>query len=170
MPFHSFSPGCYARYWSTEDIQQSLSMSVNVFVERFSLSTNGLVWQLMVVQTREHQLDQSSQSSQRSQLNHLLTLSRLPLQWPLVSLTTMHLKREPHAPWDHTHKASHSISYLLKPSKPIALTESSSWGDYQNRGQSPDPTHLRSHHRCISSTGPYHCLIISLLFCLYMLY
>ena len=34
----------------------------------------------MVVQTREHQLDQSSQ------LNHLLTLSRLPLQWPLVSL------------------------------------------------------------------------------------
>ena len=49
MPFHSFSPGCYARYWSTGDTS-SLSMSVNVFVERFSPSTNGLVWQLMVVQ------------------------------------------------------------------------------------------------------------------------
>ena len=78
MPFHSFSPGCYARYWSTEDTQQSLSMSVNIFVERFSLLKNGLVWQLMVVQIKEHQLDQSSQSSQRSQLNHLLTVSRQP--------------------------------------------------------------------------------------------
>ncbi|RVW18344.1 hypothetical protein CK203_115275 [Vitis vinifera] len=33
--------------------------------------------------------------------------------------------REPRAPWDHTHEASHSISDLLKPSKPIAPTESS---------------------------------------------
>ena len=36
----------------------------------------------MVVQTREHQLEQSSQ---RSQSSHLLTLIHLPLQWPLVS-------------------------------------------------------------------------------------
>ncbi|RVW43555.1 hypothetical protein CK203_102960 [Vitis vinifera] len=31
--------------------------------------------------------------------------------------------REPRAPWDHTHEASHSISDLLKPSKPIAPVE-----------------------------------------------
>ena len=40
------------------------------------------------------------------------------------------MRREPRAPWDHTHKASHSIYDLLKPSKPIAPTKSSSWGDY----------------------------------------
>ena len=80
------------------------------------------------------------------------------------------LPTEPRAPWDHTHEASYSISDLLKPSKPIAPAESSSWGDYaiqgeyQNRGQSPDPTHSEGHHRCISSIGPYHYLIISLLF------
>ncbi|RVW22753.1 hypothetical protein CK203_099384 [Vitis vinifera] len=50
------------------------------------------------------------------------------------------------------HQASHSISYLLKPSKPIAPTESSSrgdyatQGDYQSRGQCPDPTHSEGHH------------------------
>nr|CAN69438.1 hypothetical protein VITISV_028732 [Vitis vinifera] len=32
--------------------------------------------------------------------------------------------REPRAPWDHTHEASHSIFDLLKPSKPIGPTES----------------------------------------------
>ncbi|KAL6348193.1 hypothetical protein AAG906_003059 [Vitis piasezkii] len=31
--------------------------------------------------------------------------------------------REPHTPWDHTHEASHSISDLLKPSKPIENTK-----------------------------------------------
>ena len=47
------------------------------------------------------------------------------------SLTTMHLRREPHTPWDHTHEASHPIFDLLKPSNPIAPSESSSWGDYE---------------------------------------
>ena len=75
IPFHSSFPDYYVRYWSIWDTQQSLSMSVDTFVERYSLSKNGPVWQLMVVQTREHQLDQSSQ---RSQLNHLLTVSRQP--------------------------------------------------------------------------------------------
>ena len=66
-----------------------------------------------------------------------------------------------------THQASHSISYLLKPSKLIAPTESSNrgdyatQGDYQSRGQCPDPTHSEGHH---ISTGPYHYLIISLFF------
>ena len=32
--------------------------------------------------------------------------------------------KEPRAPWDHTHEASHSIFDLLKPSKPIGPTES----------------------------------------------
>ncbi|RVW52137.1 hypothetical protein CK203_077787 [Vitis vinifera] len=41
MPFHSSFPDYYAIYWSTCDTQQSLSMSVDIFVERFSLSTNG---------------------------------------------------------------------------------------------------------------------------------
>ena len=27
MPFHSFSPGCYARYWSTEDIHHHLGIT-----------------------------------------------------------------------------------------------------------------------------------------------
>ncbi|KAL6331991.1 hypothetical protein AAG906_020345 [Vitis piasezkii] len=31
--------------------------------------------------------------------------------------------REPRTPWDHTHEASHSISDLLKPSKPIENTK-----------------------------------------------
>ena len=70
MPFHFFSPCYYARYWSTWDTQQSLSMSVDAFVERYSLSTNEPVWQLMMVQTRECQLDQSIQSSKRSQLTY----------------------------------------------------------------------------------------------------
>ena len=36
----------------------------------------------------------------------------------------MHLKRrDPRAPWDHTHQASHSISNLLKPLEPIAPAE-----------------------------------------------
>ncbi|KAL6339418.1 hypothetical protein AAG906_032951 [Vitis piasezkii] len=38
-----------------------------------------------------------------------------------------------------------------------------------NKGQSPDPTHSRGHHRCISSTGPYHYLIISLLLSLHII-
>ena len=46
------------------------------------------------------------------------------------SLTTMHLRREPHAPWDDTHEASHSIFDLLKLSEPMAPAESSSWEDY----------------------------------------
>ena len=41
---------------------------------------------------------------------------------------------KPHAPWDHTHEASHSISDLPKPSQPIAPAESSSWGDYGIQG------------------------------------
>ena len=59
---------------------------------------------------------------------------------------------------------------LLKPSKPIAPTESPNRGDYaiqgeyQNRGQSPDPTNSKGHHKCISSTGPFYYLIISLFF------
>ena len=69
-----------------------------------------------------------------------------------------------------THQASHSISYLLKPSQPIAPAENSSWedyatqGDYQSRGQCPDPTHSEGHQGAIISTGPYHYLIISLIF------
>ena len=43
MPFHSSSLGCYARYWSIWDTQQTLSLNVSVFVERFLLSTNGPV-------------------------------------------------------------------------------------------------------------------------------
>ena len=36
----------------------------------------------------------------------------------------MHLKRRaPRTLGSHTHEVSHSISYLLKPSKPIALAE-----------------------------------------------
>ena len=45
-------------------------------------------------------------------------------------LKNSHFVAEEPSHWDHTHKASHSISYLLKPSKPIAPTESSNWGDY----------------------------------------
>nr|CAN62902.1 hypothetical protein VITISV_036727 [Vitis vinifera] len=41
MPFHFSSPDYYARYWSTRDTQQSLSMSVDAFVERYSLLKNG---------------------------------------------------------------------------------------------------------------------------------
>ena len=69
-----------------------------------------------------------------------------------------------------THEASHSISDLPKPSKLIAPVESSNRGDYaiqgeyQNRGQSPDPTNSEGHHKCISSTGPFYYLIISLIF------
>ncbi|KAL6310557.1 hypothetical protein AAG906_015295 [Vitis piasezkii] len=43
MLFHFSSPYCYARFWSTWDTQQSLSLSVDAFVERYSLSTNGRV-------------------------------------------------------------------------------------------------------------------------------
>ncbi|RVW58857.1 hypothetical protein CK203_101793 [Vitis vinifera] len=39
------------------------------------------------------------------------------------SPVTMHLKRKPRTPWDHTHQASHSISDLLKPSEPIFPAE-----------------------------------------------
>ncbi|RVW37790.1 hypothetical protein CK203_101724 [Vitis vinifera] len=38
MLFHFSSPHYYARYWSTWDTQQSLSLSVNIFVKRYSLS------------------------------------------------------------------------------------------------------------------------------------
>ena len=48
MPFHFSSPDYCARYWSTYDTQQSLSMSVDAFVERYSLSIDGRVWQSMV--------------------------------------------------------------------------------------------------------------------------
>ncbi|RVX16164.1 hypothetical protein CK203_014601 [Vitis vinifera] len=41
MLFHFSSPDCYARFWSIWDTQQSLSLSVGAFVERYSLSTNG---------------------------------------------------------------------------------------------------------------------------------
>ena len=70
MPFHFSFPDCYVRFWSTWDTQQSLSLSIDAFVERYSLSTNGRVWQHMV-QSRKPQLDQNIQtfhiqSSQRS--------------------------------------------------------------------------------------------------------
>ncbi|KAL6349786.1 hypothetical protein AAG906_001673 [Vitis piasezkii] len=41
MLFHFSSPDYYARFWSIWDTQNSLSLSVDVFVERYSLSTNG---------------------------------------------------------------------------------------------------------------------------------
>ena len=41
-----------------------------------------------------------------------------------------HASKEESPLTEITHKASHSISYLLKPSELIALAESSSWGDY----------------------------------------
>ena len=75
-------------------------------------------------------------------------------------------RREP-SHWDHIHQASHSIFNLPTPSQPIAPTESSSrgdyatQGDYQSRGQCPDPTHSEGHH---ISTGPFYYLIISLFF------
>ena len=78
-----------------------------------------------------------------------------------------HASKEESPLTEITHEVSHSISYLLKPSKLIAPTESSSrgdyatQGDYQSRGQCPDPTHSEGHH---ISTGPYHYLIISLIF------
>ncbi|KAL6340556.1 hypothetical protein AAG906_010464 [Vitis piasezkii] len=43
MLFHFSSPNCYARFWSTWDTQQSLSLSADAFAERYSLSTNGRV-------------------------------------------------------------------------------------------------------------------------------
>ncbi|KAL6313191.1 hypothetical protein AAG906_016782 [Vitis piasezkii] len=81
-----------------------------------------------------------------------------------------HASKEENPLTELTHEASHSISDLPKPSQPIAPAESSSkgdyatQGDYQSRGQCPDPTHSEGHHRAIISTGPYHFLIISLIF------
>ena len=81
-----------------------------------------------------------------------------------------HASKEESPLTEITHEVSHSISYLLKPSKLIAPTKSSSrgdyatQGDYHSRGQCPDPTHSEGHHRAIISTGPYHYLIISLIF------
>ena len=61
------------------------------------------------------------------------TKPHAPVEYPLelmnshLSISSMAKTRgKPRAPWDHTHEASHSISDLLKPSKPIAPTESSS--------------------------------------------
>ncbi|RVW96430.1 hypothetical protein CK203_029712 [Vitis vinifera] len=41
MLFHFSSPDYYARFWSTWDTHLSLSLSVDAFAERYSLSTNG---------------------------------------------------------------------------------------------------------------------------------
>ncbi|KAL6350622.1 hypothetical protein AAG906_022332 [Vitis piasezkii] len=43
MLFHYSSPNCYARFWSTWGTHQSLGLSIDVFVERYSLSKNGRV-------------------------------------------------------------------------------------------------------------------------------